>query len=77
MYSEDLKEIFGPRKWRSRTEEIMQLQAARDAEREKQQNPDGAPETPADTPADGEPIKSDEPVPPSTPTPPPFKGPKE
>ena len=73
MYSEDLKEIFGPRKWRSRTEEIMQLQAARDAEREKQQNPDGAP----DTPADGEPIKSDEPVPPSTPTPPPFKGPKE
>lgn len=77
MYSEDLKEIFGPRKWRSRTEEIMQLQAARDAEREKQQNPDGTPETPADTPADGEPIKSDEPAPPSTPTPPPFKGPKE
>lgn len=77
MYSEDLKEIFGPRKWRSRTEEIMQLQAARDAEREKLQNPDGAPETPADTPADGEPIKSDEPIPPSTPTPPPFKGPKE
>ncbi|MCM1163993.1 MAG: ATP-dependent zinc metalloprotease FtsH [Muribaculaceae bacterium] len=35
MYSEDLKEIFGPRQWKSRTEEIMQLQAQRDAEREK------------------------------------------
>lgn len=35
MYSEDLKEIFGPRQWRSRTEEIMLLQAQRDAERAK------------------------------------------
>ena len=34
MYSEDLKEIFGERQWRSRTEEIMQLQAERDAARE-------------------------------------------
>ena len=34
MYSEDLKEIFGERQWRSRTEEIMLLQAVRDAARE-------------------------------------------
>ena len=34
MYSEDLKEIFGERQWRSRTEEIMLLQAERDAARE-------------------------------------------
>lgn len=45
MYAEDLKEIFGPRQWRSRTEEIMRLQAerdaARDAEKAKKQ-PEGA-----------------------------------
>lgn len=45
MYAEDLKEIFGPRQWRSRTEEIMRLQAerdaARDAEKSKEQ-PEGA-----------------------------------
>lgn len=34
MYSEDLKELFGERQWRSRTEEIMLLQAERDAARE-------------------------------------------
>lgn len=34
MYSEDLKEIFGERQWRSRTEEIMLLQAERAAARE-------------------------------------------
>ncbi|WP_289769878.1 ATP-dependent zinc metalloprotease FtsH [uncultured Duncaniella sp.] len=34
MYSEDLKEIFGERQWRSRTEEIMLLQTERDAARE-------------------------------------------
>lgn len=34
MYSEDLKEIFCERQWRSRTEEIMLLQAERDAARE-------------------------------------------
>ena len=37
MYAEDLKEIFGPRKWRSRTEEIMRLQAERDAAREAEE----------------------------------------
>lgn len=45
MYAEDFKEIFGPRQWRSRTEEIMRLQAerdaARDAEKSKEQ-PEGA-----------------------------------
>ncbi len=33
MYSEDLVAIFGKRQWKSRTEEIMQLQAERDAKR--------------------------------------------
>ncbi|MCM1050372.1 MAG: ATP-dependent zinc metalloprotease FtsH [Paenibacillus sp.] len=41
MYAEDLKEIFGPRQWRSRTEEIMRLQAERDAAREAE-NGNGA-----------------------------------
>lgn len=31
MYAEDLVNIFGKRQWKSRTEEIMQLQAERDA----------------------------------------------
>ena len=78
MYSEDLKEIFGPRQWRSRTEEIMQLQAERDAERERRENGGsdaetdvsatenaGKPESPEDPETDE---KSDQP------TPPPFKG---
>ncbi|MCM1519689.1 MAG: ATP-dependent zinc metalloprotease FtsH [Lachnoclostridium sp.] len=34
MYSEDLVKIFGPRQWKSRTQEILELQAARDAARE-------------------------------------------
>lgn len=42
MYSEDLKEIFGPRQWRSRTEEIMQLQAERDASRQQQELESGS-----------------------------------
>lgn len=33
MYAEDLVAIFGKRKWRSRTEEILELQAKRDAKR--------------------------------------------
>ncbi len=33
MYAEDLVKIFGKRRWKSRTEEIMQLQAERDAKR--------------------------------------------
>lgn len=33
MYAEDLVNIFGKRQWRSRTEEIMELQAKRDAKR--------------------------------------------
>lgn len=86
MYSEDLKEIFGPRKWKSRTEEIMQLQAERDARRQKEQGEEKPVEDIEHTevPSDDEPVKSKEPesqqtgdTPPSTPTPPPFKGPKE
>ncbi|MBD5299853.1 MAG: ATP-dependent zinc metalloprotease FtsH [Bacteroides sp.] len=34
MYAEDLVNIFGKRQWKSRTEEIMRLQAERDAKRE-------------------------------------------
>ena len=57
MYSEDLKEIFGPRQWKSRTEEIMQLQAEHDARREAE-NAD-KPETevksePSDAPAEAD-----------------------
>ena len=34
IYAEDLVNIFGKRQWKSRTEEIMRLQAERDAKRE-------------------------------------------
>ncbi len=81
MYSEDLKEIFGPRQWRSRTEEIMQLQAERDAARqlqegEKTDSSAAGDQTsvteepqlpPAETPAE---LPADD----SQATPPPFKG---
>lgn len=81
MYPEDLKEIFGPRQWRSRTEEIMQLQAERDAARQLQEGEktDGSatgdqtsvteePQLPpAETPAE---LPADD----SQATPPPFKG---
>ena len=55
MYAEDLKEIFGPRQWRSRTEEIMRLQAERDAAREAElaQSDPSANDTPADAGNDG------------------------
>ncbi|MDE6179178.1 MAG: ATP-dependent metallopeptidase FtsH/Yme1/Tma family protein, partial [Duncaniella sp.] len=89
MYSEDLKEIFGPRKWKSRTEEIMQLQAQRDAERKRlEEQNDAKADTdtkPAD--ADADHASDDTPSAPanpdgpedveaeeiSTPTPPPYK----
>lgn len=38
MYAEDLVNIFGKRQWKSRTEEIMELQAARDAKRLAEEN---------------------------------------
>lgn len=79
MYAEDLKEIFGPRQWRSRTEEIMRLQAERDAAREAAQqtqpessddNADDTPATPSsDAPEDVEAVEVA-----SHTTPPPFKG---
>lgn len=79
MYAEDLKEIFGPRQWRSRTEEIMRLQAERDAAREAAQqtqpessddNADDTPATPSsDAPEDVEAVEVA-----SQTTPPPFKG---
>ncbi|MCM1521140.1 MAG: ATP-dependent zinc metalloprotease FtsH [Muribaculaceae bacterium] len=75
MYSEDLKEIFGPRQWKSRTEEIMQLQAARDAEREKaQKDNEGEPVKETEKPEENAQKASDDGEKPSTPTPPPFKG---
>lgn len=39
MYAEDLVVIFGPRQWKSRTEEIMRLQRERDAERQAESSP--------------------------------------
>lgn len=62
MYAEDLKEIFGPRQWRSRTEEIMRLQAERDAacdaEKTKEHSDDAAQttENSADTTVEREPV---------------------
>lgn len=38
MYAEDLVKIFGKRKWKSRTEEIMRLQAERDAQLDEKKN---------------------------------------
>ncbi|MDE7144665.1 MAG: hypothetical protein K2O30_00750, partial [Duncaniella sp.] len=38
MYAEDLVNIFGKRPWRSRTEEIMEIQAKRDAARKLQES---------------------------------------
>ena len=67
MYAEDLKEIFGPRQWRSRTDEIMQLQAERDAKRLKESVSE-------EENASGEPSSEESAPETSTPTPPPFKG---
>ena len=79
MYAEDLKEIFGPRQWRSRTEEIMRLQAERDAAREAAQtqsapstdDTDDTTATPSDAPEDVEAVEVEVT---SQTTPPPFKG---
>ncbi|MDE6417247.1 MAG: ATP-dependent zinc metalloprotease FtsH [Duncaniella sp.] len=79
MYAEDLIKIFGPRKWKSRTQEILDLQAERDAKRlgtDKKEASDGPeiievestdvePELPAPSPEEE---KADEP------TPPPYTG---
>ena len=84
MYSEDLKEIFGPRKWKSRTEEIMELQAERDRQRQLAQGADKddkpeepekneEPEEPETTPEPENPATDPEPSDTQT-TPPPYKG---
>ena len=79
MYAEDLKEIFGPRQWRSRTEEIMRLQAERDAAREAAQqaqsesSADNADDTPATPSSDAPEVVEAVEVSSQT-TPPPFKG---
>ncbi len=80
MYSEDLKEIFGPRQWRSRTEEIMKLQAERDAARKLNDGGEASSESPKDEPEDVTAVEvpaeeshrdeSDD----AQVTPPPFKG---
>ena len=77
MYSDDLKEIFGPRKWKSRTEEIMKLQAERDAARAKSEEAASGDTSDAsgttdstdstDTPETAVPVAN-------YPTPPPYKG---
>lgn len=78
IYSEDLKEIFGPRQWKSRTEEIMQLQAERDAARlanegnaDDNKSEDDVTDG-TDTPTDK--VDDVEDVTPTEVTPPPFKG---
>ena len=85
MYAEDLVQIFGKRRWRSRTEEIMRLQAERDAKRLAEQNEQnngvedtGAEEVKSESPADKAPdfdpsqtlIPGDAK---NVPTPPPYK----
>ncbi len=72
MYSEDLKEIFGPRQWRSRTEEIMQLQAERDAARQLQEGEKPSGDASGIDTTDEKENPSDQEIPPVTP--PPFKG---
>ena len=73
MYSEDLKEIFGPRKWKSRTEEIMQLQAERDAKR-AESNPGSDATSDGQQDSDGAPVDVEaKDVTDETPTPPPYK----
>ncbi len=82
MYAEDLVNIFGKRPWRSRTEEIMELQAKRDAARQLAE-PNAAPEASKDasaspaeeskSSADGESTDAGSSSEKPTPTPPPFK----
>ena len=60
MYAEDLVNIFGKRQWKSRTEEIMELQAARDAKRLAEENAAKEAEgTKEDASADGAAASSD------------------
>lgn len=89
MYAEDLVTIFGKRQWRSRTEEIMELQAKRDAKRlaesnaasEAEKSGEQMSETDSSATKDNQdtqntPKDADEPSSESgsAPTPPPFKG---
>lgn len=89
MYAEDLVTIFGKRQWRSRTEEIMELQAKRDAKRlaesnaasEAEKSGEQTSETDSSATKDSQdaqntPKDADEPSSESgsAPTPPPFKG---
>ena len=54
MYAEDLVNIFGKRQWKSRTEEIMRLQAERDAARNalEEGNKDSGKDDSKDKPSD-------------------------
>lgn len=89
MYAEDLVTIFGKRQWRSRTEEIMELQAKRDAKRLAESNAASEAEKSGEQPSETDssatkdcqdsqntPKDADEPSSESgsAPTPPPFKG---
>ena len=89
MYAEDLVTIFGKRQWRSRTEEIMELQAKRDAKRLAESNAaseaEKSGEQPSETGSSATKDSQDSQNTPkdadesssesgSAPTPPPFKG---
>ena len=89
MYAEDLVTIFGKRQWRSRTEEIMELQAKRDAKRLAESNAaseaEKSGEQPSETGSSATKDSQDSQNAPkdadesssesgSAPTPPPFKG---
>lgn len=62
MYAEDLVKIFGKRRWKSRTEEIMQLQAERDAKRLAEKSGD-EPTPPPYVPKDDKDPSDPEPTP--------------
>lgn len=62
MYAEDLVKIFGKRRWKSRTEEIMQLQAERDAKRLAEKSGD-EPTPPPYVPKDDKDPSAPEPTP--------------
>ena len=73
MYAEDLVNIFGKRPWKSRTEEIMRLQAERDAKR-AESNPGSDATSDGQQDSDGAPVDVEaKDVTDETPTPPPYK----
>ncbi len=80
MYAEDLVNIFGKRQWKSRTEEIMELQAKRDAQRVLEEGQDKPESSNDGTPVENKELPSGESMPDNAsvknenePVPPPFR----